>query len=70
MWLYVTSRGYRPPVRGYTTRCSPDASAFFFDASASYQENPGVHNRGYMTHIVIMRGYILYLYRKGARTFR
>ena len=29
MWLYVTSRGYTPPVRGYTTHCSPDAATSY-----------------------------------------
>jgi len=54
-WLYA-------PVRGYTTPCSPDASSF-------YQEKPrGVHDRGYTSHIVVMHGYILHVYRKGPRT--
>ena len=27
-----------------------------------------VHDRGYASHIVFMRGYILHVYRKGPRT--
>jgi len=63
-WLYDQSLGYTPLVHGYTTRCYPNASAHHQET----QEWLCVHDRGYTSHIVFMRGYILHVYRQGPRT--
>jgi len=61
MWLYVTSRGYMP--QSVVIRL-----VVLLMRQRFTRKNPGVHDRGYTSHIVAMRGYILHVYRKGPRT--
>ena len=64
MWLYDQRRGYTPQFVVIRLAVLPMRQHL----TSKTQEWLCVHDRGYTSHIVFMRGYILHVYREGPRT--